>query len=218
MTSPTPSPEAPRQQTYADRSFRSPMGVLGGALVLAFGVWLVVDAVLYGTGRTPAMAIAGLLLTGPLVAAFTLRPVVYAGAARMLVRNPFRTITIPWSRVDELLSRYSTEVVADGVKYQLWAVPVSIRARKRASRREERAASPDTGLFGSPASLRPARGAGASGGALASSDQTVSDLREMAEQNAGNPEAQSPVTVRWAYEILAPTAVGAVAVLVLLVI
>jgi Bacterial PH domain len=226
MTSPSPSP-TPQQPKFADRAFRSPMGIAGGCMTLALGLWLVLDAGLRGSGRTPLMSLAFLLLGAPLVVAFTLRPVVYVGDHRMLVRNPFRTITVPWARVEAVHSRYSTEIVADGTKYQLWAVPVSMRARKRAYRQTARAAAPAApgGLlgrgrgrdmsdpFGPGRPARPARPE-SDGPVLAPSDQAVEDLRDMARRNAEHPESQAPVAVRWAYEVIAPAVAGAIAVLV----
>jgi hypothetical protein len=208
------------------------MGVLGGVLLLGFGVWLAIDAVVEGTGRTPWLALAWLLLAAPLVFAFGLRPVVYAGDTRMLVRNPFRTITIPWAKVESIESRFSTEVVADGTKYQLWAVPVSMRARKRADRRASRAAAPGRGggafgrgggsdpfgrrggtdPFGRASATRPEEPS------LAYSDQAVLDLRDLAERHADAPGADAPVTSRWAYEIFATAFLGLVAVIVVSVV
>lgn len=222
MTSPTPSPSGPQEPQYADRSFRSPMGVLGGVLLLGFGLWLTIDAVLDGTGHTPLMAIALLLLGAPLVVAFTLRPVVYVSDVRMLVRNPFRTITIPWGKIESIEARYSTEVTAEGARYQLWSVPVSMRARKRADRRISRASAPaPAGLLGRRAPLTDPYGGvppvrpRTEEHSLASFDQAVKDFRELADRNADNPAANAPVTYRWAYEIFAPALLGAIAVGVL---
>ncbi|MCQ4045519.1 PH domain-containing protein [Streptantibioticus rubrisoli] len=199
------------EQKYADRSFRSPMGIAGGVLLLAIGGWLVGDAVANGTGRTPWVALAALLFAAPLLIAFTIRPVVYASQTRMLVRNPFRSITIPWAAVETVRAGYSSEVLAGGRKFQLWSVPVSLRARKRAARQAARATAEDP--FGrGPRALRlrpdaPLR---------APADQAVDDLRELAERHASDEGAKGEVSVRWAYEIIAPAAVGGVALAVLL--
>ncbi|PWI43814.1 PH domain-containing protein [Streptomyces sp. ICBB 8177] len=222
MTSQYPSPSPNRRagadgSPYADRAFRSPMGVVGGVLLLALGLWLVIDAMLHGTGRTPWLALAVLVLGAPLVYAFTLRPVVYAGEARMLVRNPFRTITIPWAAVEAVRSGYTSEVLAGGRTFQLWSVPVSMRARKRASRQAMRAAA------GGDTAAAPSRGpvfgrggtAAADGPPRAQSDQVVDQLNELAERNAPKEGAKGEVAVRWAYEVIAPAVVGAIATVVL---
>ncbi|CAM5642723.1 hypothetical protein SHIRM173S_08384 [Streptomyces hirsutus] len=124
---------------YADRIYRSTSGFVGGALILALACWLGIDAVAVGEGNTPWLALAALLFLVPLVAAYTLVPAVFADEDRLRVRNPFRTITLPWGRVVSLRSGYTNEVFSDdGGKYKLWALPVSLRARKRATRRDPR--------------------------------------------------------------------------------
>jgi Bacterial PH domain len=215
--------EQPAPQAYADRCYRSPGALAGGVLLLLLALWLGTDALVNGNDRTRLTAAFGLLLAVPLVVAFTLRPAVYAGQQRMRVRNPFRTITVPWGAVEGLRAGYSNEVVADGTKYQLWSIPVSLRARKRAARQTERAerAAPGgetanalarpTGLFG----LGGVPGADDGGEKRAPSDKAIDDLRALAADNGERPAAQGEVTVRWAYEIAAPALVGAIALAVL---
>ncbi|KIF05764.1 membrane protein, partial [Streptomyces sp. RSD-27] len=127
----TPSPHEP---AYADRVYRSPMAVVTGVLILAMIVWLCGDAVLRGVGSGRWIGLAAALCAVPLTVAFTIRPAVFANEDRMRVRNPFRVITLPWGAVDAVRAGYSAEVLADGAKYQLWSVPVSLRERKKANR------------------------------------------------------------------------------------
>ncbi|MFJ4710985.1 PH domain-containing protein [Streptomyces sp. NPDC088785] len=198
-----------------DRAYRSPAGIAGGCLLLALGAWLGIDAVVGGEGRTPWVALAGLLLVVPLVVAFTLRPAVFAGENHLRIRNPFRSITLPWAAVSGFRSGYSNEVFdQSGTKYQLWSVPVSLRGRKKAQRNLARAAAAgDPGrpsLIGrSGAQNRPTR---------APADQVMDDLRELGEARAAEPAAQGEPEVRWAYEIIAPALAGAVALAALLAI
>lgn len=208
MTSPTPDAEP----TYADRTYRSPAGLVGGALLLLLIFWIGVDAAIRGEGRVPWLALAGLLTSAPLVIAFTLRPVVSANERRIRIRNPFRTITLPWTDVADVRAGYSSEVFTqDGGKYQLWAVPVSLRQRKKAARRQSRQSVEDPyGRTSVTADVRDSKAR------TAAADQTVVDLRELAERAGDTPVAGDAVTsVRWAYEVMAPAAVGAVLLVVL---
>ncbi|WP_455362520.1 PH domain-containing protein [Streptomyces sp. SYSU K21746] len=212
MTSPSPSPQQPEEPAaYADRVYRSPGSLAGGILLLALGAWLGGDAMIRGEGRAPWLALAGLLFAVPLVVAFTLRPAVFAGEDRLRVRNPFRTITLPWASVDAIRATYSSEVLAAGKKYQLWAVPVSLRERKRAARRQVRAASDDP--YGRTSATADVADSAAR---KAVADRTVDELNGLAERCAARPTAQGAPSVRWAYEIIAPCVAGAVLLAVLL--
>ncbi|MET7766575.1 PH domain-containing protein [Streptomyces sp. NPDC005336] len=202
-----------QENTFSDRVYRSPGGIAGGVLLLAIGAWLGIDAIIRGEGRTPWLALAGLLFAVPVVIAFTVRPAVYAGADRLLVRNPFRTITLPWASVDGLRAGYTSEVLAAGAKYQLWAIPVSLRQRKRAARRQARSATEDP--FGRTSTQV---AVDTDGDRRAASDAAVGDLRELAETNAGREGAQGAPEVRWAFEVIAPTLAGAVLLVVMLAI
>ncbi|WP_030625255.1 PH domain-containing protein [Streptomyces sclerotialus] len=203
MTSPDNSSSG-TAPTYADRTYRSPAALVGGVLLLALIAWLGVDALINGTPRTRMLAAAGLLTGVPLVTAFTLRPVVRANAERLTVCNPFRTIVLPWGAVEDLRASFSCEVFTGGRKYQLWAIPVSLRQRKRANRMSAKAAGA-AARGEEPAEVR-----------RASADQSLDELRELRERNAGRAEAQGAVAVRWSYEILVPLAVGVVALVLLL--
>ncbi|MFI1098806.1 PH domain-containing protein [Streptomyces melanogenes] len=209
MTSPTP----PAEPTYADRVYRSPGGIAGGALLLVLGLWLAGDAIFRGHGSAPWLALAGLLCAVPLVFAFTIRPAVFAGDDRMRIRNPFRTITLPWAAVADVRAGYSSEVFdQSGTKYQLWSIPVSLRQRKRAARAQVRESASDPYGRTSPTASADEKSR------LAPADRTIRELRELAERGAGREGAQGGPSVRWAYEVIAPAAAGAVLLIVLLAI
>ncbi|MGI5367770.1 hypothetical protein C9J60_13785 [Streptomyces sp. A244] len=223
--SPTPQPAEPESK---DRVYRSAPAIAGGVLLLAIAGWLGVDAVISGEGRTPWLALALLLLVVPLVVAFTLRPAVYAGDDRLRIRNPFRIVVVPWGQVASLRSAYSNEVLTEsGAKYQLWAVPVSLRARKKAARREMRATAQarrqmgrDEGrgsALGTTEGLRQgfSREPLSDGPVRAETDRIMDDLRGLHEARRQAESARGEVTVRWAYEVLAPAVAGGVLVLIL---
>ncbi|GAA2528554.1 MULTISPECIES: PH domain-containing protein [Streptomyces] len=230
MTSPEPQSPAPQpsEPESRDRVFRSVPAIAGGVMLLAIAAWIGIDAVINGEGRTPWLALAVLLLVVPLVVAFTLRPAVYAGDDRLRIRNPWRVVVVPWGRVASLRSAYSNEVLTEsGAKYQLWAVPVSLRARKRAARREMRATAQARRRLGQDGGRGGALGSrsGAGGGydagpmsdgpVRAETDRIMDDLRALHEDRREAASAQGEVTVRWAYEILGPALAGAVLVLIL---
>ncbi|WP_406862732.1 PH domain-containing protein [Streptomyces sp. HUAS MG47] len=207
----TPPPQQPAEPAHADRVFRSTMGMAGGALLIALGAFIGGDALVSGEGRTPWLALAALLLLVPLVVAFTFRPAVFANDDRLRIRNPFRTIVLPWSQVADVRAGYSSEVFTqDGKKYQLWAIPVSLRQRKKVARQAARSAAED------PHGQTSATAAVDDKARFAPADQTVADLREQAERCAGLPGAQGEIAVRWAYELLAPSLAGLVLTIVLL--
>ncbi len=198
MTTPEPqssSPQSP-EPVSKDRVYRSPAGLAGGVLLLALALWLGIDAVVAGEGRTPWVALAALLFLVPLVAAYTVRPAVLSNDDRLRVRNPFRVITLPWGQVASFRSGYSNEVFTEaGDKYQLWSIPVSLRGRKKAARQEARRAA---------------------GPVRAETDKIMDELRETLEARKPANTSQGEVSVRWAYEVMAPAAVGAVLLVVLL--
>lgn len=227
--SPAPEPSKPSGSAapqYQDRIYRSPAALAGGVLLLAVVGWLGIDAVVAGEGRTPWLSLATMLLLAPLVVAYTLRPAVYVNDDRLRVRNPFRVIVLPWGRVASLRSGFSNEVVDDsGAKYQLWALPVSLRARSKAARQETRAAARaargEGGGDGERGGRRGGRGAFGAGAAAegprrAESDRAMDEMRELRERRQEAEAAQGEVTVRWAYEIVGPVVAGAVLLAVLL--
>ncbi|WP_331461619.1 PH domain-containing protein [Streptomyces paludis] len=185
--------------------YRSAGGIMGGGMLLLIVLWLGFDALFRGTGRAPWLSLAAMLCAVPLIVAFSLRPAVFAGADQLRIRNPFRTITLPWGAVSTVRAEFSCEALTeDGRKFQLWAVPVSLRQRKRANRQTV------GGGFGRravDANEQPQQ---------AQADRTVVELRELADGAATRPSAQGEPAVRWAYEVIAPSAAGLVVLVVLL--
>ncbi len=205
------------EPVYADRVYRSVPGVISGVLLLAVAAWLIGDAALNGSGKTPWVSLAAVPVFVFPVIAYTLRPAVRADERRLVVRNPLRTITAPWAAVDALRAGYSVELLADGRKFQVWAVPVSLRQRKRAARARERGGQQHTSrlgmVFGAGGTPSGAGVQGSTDPNRAWSDQVVGVLQDMAERNASRPEAAGPIEVRWCWWIIAPTVAGLIALI-----
>ncbi|GAA3731013.1 PH domain-containing protein [Streptomyces tremellae] len=204
---------------YADRVYRSGGGIAGGALVLALVLWLGIDAVATGGGRVPWLSLAALLFVVPLLVAFTVRPAVFAGPNGVRIRNPFRTISVPWGAMKHMKARFSTELFTrDGAKYQMWAIPVSLRQRKRTDRRLSRLERSATASSGSRQSALTFASSDTEP-KLAQADQALVEMRELADraEENGAEAAKGAPAVRWSYEIIAPSAVGAILLIILLV-
>ncbi|WP_037870123.1 PH domain-containing protein [Streptomyces sp. SPB074] len=200
---PPPPPAAP------DRIYRSPAGIAAGVFLLILGGWLGADAIVVGEGRAPWLALAAVLCVVPLVIAFTLRPAVFANTERLRVRNPFRTIVLPWKGVAVLRSGYSNEVVdGDGRVFQLWAIPVSLRGRKRAARAEAREMSRQARAGHTATSAHEVR--------HPQGDVALGELRELAG-DTDSPE-KGRTEARWCWTIIAPAVVGAILLIVLLLV
>ncbi|QMU72613.1 PH domain-containing protein [Streptacidiphilus sp. P02-A3a] len=217
---------------FADQVFRSVPSVVAGSVLLLLVGWLCVDAMVVGRGRAPLEGAAALLLLAPLLGAFTVWPCVRANAERLVVRNPFRTITVPWVQVESLQAALSVELRSGGQKYQIWALPVSLRQRKRGNRRAMRELADQgstgsrRGRFGAGADYPPPGGAGLrTRGAVvpapgsgnpnrAWADNVVDQLNELREQ-AGAPVAGA-AAVRWSWWVVAPAVVGAIGLVILL--
>jgi hypothetical protein len=221
---------------YADRSYRSVPTLVSGVLMVALAIWFCGTAVIEGHGQAPWYGVAALVLLLPLVSAFTIIPCVRANPDRLLLRNPFRTVDVPWSEFESIQAALSVELRAGGRTYQVWAVPVSLHQRKRAGRRamivkgdgalqESRRNRSGGGVdarfpVGGPG-LRNRGRAGAGFGDIGSdtagawADRTVAEVRELAAQAEGRPSAKGTVSVVWAWWIVAPTVVGAVAIALL---
>lgn len=180
-------------------TYRSRPAVFTGVILLAVGAWLVVDSAVRDAGKTTVTVAGVVLAVGAVVVALTLRAAVFAGAERLLIRNPFRTIVVPWGAVTEIRAEYSLEVRTTGDrKFHIWAIPVSLRERKRAMRTNTRTRAENPYGHGHTPGVPEA--------ALA--DHAVADFRGMADQFAKT--STGDVRVTWSWPILGALAVGIV--------
>ncbi|WP_327254601.1 PH domain-containing protein [Streptomyces sp. NBC_01244] len=200
------SDQPTEEPAYDDRVYRSPMATVTGVVLLALLAWLCGDAVVRGSGNVPWIALASALCLAPVIVAFTVRPAVFANDDRLRVRNPFRIIELPWAAVDTVRARFAAEVIAEGTTYQMWSIAVSLRERKKANRRQAGRLGLGNGQAKTPdEDVR-----------QASADRIIDELRELHERCASRAGAQGPVKVSWSYEIIAPSVIGALILIVLL--
>lgn len=91
------------------------------AVFAAFGGWAVVD--LLAAGRTGPATVAALWLVAAVAALGCLfwRPAVIVDADAVELRNVVRDVRVPWSRLDDVTTRYTLTLHADGRRHQSWA-------------------------------------------------------------------------------------------------
>lgn len=129
MTSPATSPEPVEKPT----AYRGVGALIGGALVTLFCIGGAVD-LLVEEGSADLVGAAVLFLVAVLSFAYGVFPAAFAYDDRLVVRNPMRTITLPWPTVTNLTAKLSFWAHTEKRHYTVWAVPVSLRDRRKAER------------------------------------------------------------------------------------
>lgn len=113
--------------------YRGPAALIGGALVVLFCGFGSIDLIVE-SGRKDLVGSAVLMMVAVLAALFGVYPAAFAWTDRLVVRNPFRTIELPWTVVTELSARLSFIAYTETERYTVWAIPVSLRERRRSDR------------------------------------------------------------------------------------
>jgi hypothetical protein len=114
-------------------AYRGVSAVIGGAVVMLFCVGGAVD-LLAEEGTTDMPGAAIMLLVAALAFAYGVFPAAFSGVDSLVVRNPLRTITLSWGMVTKLTAQLSFIAFTPTRRYTVWAVPVSLRDRRRAER------------------------------------------------------------------------------------
>jgi hypothetical protein len=199
MTTPTEPPEPAEKPTV----YRGPGAFVGGAIVLLFCVGGAVD-LMAEEGRADLPGAAVLLLVASLAFAYGVYPAAFSRRDTLVVRNPMRTIRLSWGAVTRMTAQLSFIVFTARTKYTVWAVPVSLRDRRKAERnrlkemakqrRDERRGGSRFGgadSFGTPRAHP-----GSELDRLSYADQAISEMggrREAWMHSAGlDPEAPAP--------------------------
>ncbi len=129
MTSPATSPQSAEKPTV----YRGFGALIGGALVTLFCLGGAIDLIAQ-EGSVDLVGAAILFLVAALAFAYGVYPAAFAHEDRLVVRNPIRTITLPWSAVTNLTAKLSFIAHTEKTRYTVWSVPVSLRDRRKIER------------------------------------------------------------------------------------
>jgi hypothetical protein len=224
MTTPTGPASGSADKPTA---YRGPGAVFGGGVVLLFclggGLDLLIEE---GTVDMPGAAV--MFLVAALAFAYGVYPAAFSGPDALVVRNPLRTITIPWGIVTKLSAQLSFIAFTTTQRYTVWAVPVSIRDRRKAERarlREMgRQRDRDQHRVTAAFSFGPTRptAAVAEVDKLAYGDQAVSEMNARREawcdregiDPAADPVGTEAPGIKWNATTIAPIVACAVFVIV----
>ncbi len=124
------TPASPAEKPTA---YRGAGALVGGAVVILFCVGGAVD-LLAEEGKADMPGASIMLLVAALAFAYGVYPAAYSGTDALVVRNPLRTITMSWGIVAKLAAQLSFIAYTTTQRYTVWAVPVSLRDRRRAER------------------------------------------------------------------------------------
>jgi len=202
--------------------YRGPGAVFGGAIVFLFCLGGAIDLIAeQGTVDLPGAS--AMLLVASLAFAYGVYPAAFSGPDALVVRNPLRTITVSWGIVTKLTAQLSFIAFTPVQRYTVWAVPVSIRDRRKAERgrlrdmaRQHRGEQDQRRRFGGGLAFGASHPtASTSGGEidrLSYADQAVGEMmarREAWFHRTGlDPEAEPPgtevPTIRWNVATIAP--------------
>ena len=129
MTTPTGVQDPAEKPTV----YRGPGAMFGGVIVLLFCLGGSIDLIVE-EGTVDLVGAAVMLLVAAFAFAYGVYPAAFSGRDTLVVRNPLRTITLPWGMVTRLSAQLSFIAHTASQKYTVWAVPVSIRDRRKAER------------------------------------------------------------------------------------
>jgi hypothetical protein len=129
-TSPGPPQSGPAEKPTV---YRGPGAVFGGAIVFLFCLGGGLD-LLAEEGTVDLVGVSVMFLVASLAFAYGIYPAAYCGPEALVVRNPLRSISLSWGIVTKLTAQLSFIAFTTADRYTVWAVPVSIRDRRKAER------------------------------------------------------------------------------------
>jgi len=174
----------------------------------ALALLLILDVVRRGSiERSGWVAIAALLFVSSIVWVSGVRPTVSADDERVVLRNPFRDVVVPWQAVTHIDAKDMLRVHVRERSYGSWAIQVPNRMRHRAVKtpdgvRGEGGHTPSTDVLSEVAGRTHA-------------DFVAAQLRERwaAHRSGGTAAPDDAVTASWS-PIAVATVVGTLVFLV----
>ncbi|GII03493.1 PH domain-containing protein [Planobispora takensis] len=149
--------------------FRSKLALILGWVWMVFAALSAADLIIRYSGPSSMVAAAVLGVLTALVYITCLRPAVILTEESLRVRNPFRTVSVPWADVDDVVVSHAITITAAGRVVRCWTPQTTARERAAATRRGQSA--PQRGAF----ATEPVRTKGEQAAAEALSGRTHAD-------------------------------------------
>ncbi|WP_327087525.1 PH domain-containing protein [Nonomuraea sp. NBC_01738] len=185
------------------QTYRSKTGFVLAWAWLAFVAFNAVDLTVRYSGKSSLVAGAVLAVLTAVVYVVALRPATVVGEHALVVRNPFRTTTLPWPSIEEVNVTHSINVEHDGGQVLRAWTPTST-ARERAKAQGRGGSRPSRGRFRTEPSLNKAEQAAAEAFAGKTHADWVGDqISDKAETAKRRGEEAAPVTTTWAIDAFA---------------
>ncbi|WP_214111325.1 PH domain-containing protein [Acrocarpospora catenulata] len=115
--------------------YRSRLAWVLGWVWLAFAAVNIADLVIRGTMPVALVVGAVLGVITYLVFMMSLRPATITEEGGVRIRNPFRTVFVPWNKVDEVQVSSAITIQAGDLEVRCWTPQPTARERAKASRR-----------------------------------------------------------------------------------
>jgi hypothetical protein len=112
--------------------FRSTLARVIAWIFVAFAALNLIDVVVRGRGQSGRIAFAVLVAIALVAYVLGLRPGVVADSRQVVLRNPLRDVSVPWSAVTAIDSTDALRIHSGSAVFRSWSIAAGNRARRRA--------------------------------------------------------------------------------------